>query len=56
MAREGIEFRRETVTGIDPHRRWVATDHGSNDADLLAIALGAEYDTVPPGIEEAGYE
>jgi sulfide:quinone oxidoreductase len=55
--RPGVEFRRETITAIDPEARRVTTDGGSYDADFLAIALGADYDfAATPGFEEAGVE
>jgi glycine/D-amino acid oxidase-like deaminating enzyme len=44
ISREGIEFRQERVTSIDPEKRRVTTDDGSYDADVLAVALGADYD------------
>jgi sulfide:quinone oxidoreductase len=57
VAKEGVEFRRETVTGIDPGTRRVATDQGSYDADILVVALGAEYDfAATPGFQEGGFE
>ncbi len=57
IANEGVEFRRETVTAIDPLRRRVITDEGSYDADFLAVALGAEYDlAATPGFQQGGFE
>jgi sulfide:quinone oxidoreductase len=54
---DGVEFRRETVTGIDPGARRVATDAGSYDADFLVIAMGADYDfAATPGLEQDGHE
>jgi sulfide:quinone oxidoreductase len=54
---EGVEFRQERVTSIDPDQRRVATDAGSHDADVLAVALGADYDfAATPGFKEGGYE
>jgi len=54
---EGVEFRQETVTGIDPAGRRVSTDTGSHDADFLVVALGADYDfAATPGFEEGGHE
>jgi sulfide:quinone oxidoreductase len=40
----GVRVLRETVTAIDPTARKVTTDRGSHDADVLVIALGADYD------------
>jgi sulfide:quinone oxidoreductase len=57
ISREGIEFRQERVTSIDPEKRRVTTDDGSYDADVLAVALGADYDmAATPGYEEGGFE
>jgi len=57
IAKEGVEFRQESVTAIDPERRRVTTDKGSYDADVLVVALGAEYDfAATPGFEEGGFE
>ena len=44
IAKVGVEFRQEQVESIDPERRRVTTDSGSYDADVLAVALGADYD------------
>jgi sulfide:quinone oxidoreductase len=45
------------VTSIDPEQRRVTTDESSYDADILAVALGADYDfSATPGFEEGGYE
>jgi sulfide:quinone oxidoreductase len=57
VANEGVEFRQETVTAIDPLKRVVITDGGSYEADFLAVALGAEYDlAATPGFEDDGFE
>jgi sulfide:quinone oxidoreductase len=57
IARDAVEFRRETVTAIDPVRRQVTTDMGTYDADFLAIALGADYDlAATPGFQRGGFE
>jgi len=55
LLRRGIEFRRGSVTRIDPARREVEIDGQSLHADALVIALGAEYapETIP-GLAEAG--
>jgi sulfide:quinone oxidoreductase len=53
----GVEFRQERVASIDPEKRRVATDAGSYDADILVVALGADYDfAATPGLEEGGVE
>ena len=57
LAKPGVEFRQERVTAIDPAARRVTTDHGSYDADILVVALGAEYDVAAtPGLAEGGLE
>ena len=57
ISKEGVEFRQERVTSFDPEKRRVTTDEGSYDADVLAVALGADYDiAATPGFEEGGFE
>jgi sulfide:quinone oxidoreductase len=57
ISREGVEFRRERVISIDPEKRQVTTDAASYDADILVVALGADYDlAATPGFEEGGVE
>jgi sulfide:quinone oxidoreductase len=57
LSREGVEFRRERVVSIDPETRRVATDAAAYEADILVVALGADYDfAATPGFEEGGVE
>jgi len=57
IAKDGVEFRQETVTGIDPAARRVTTDAGAHDADFLVVAMGADYDmAATPGFEAGGHE
>lgn len=57
IVKPGVEFRRETITSIDPAARRVVTDGGEYEADVLVVGLGAEYDfSVPPGFSEGGHE
>jgi sulfide:quinone oxidoreductase len=57
ISQEGVEFRRERVISIDPEKRHVTTDAASYDADILVVALGADYDlAATPGFEEGGVE
>jgi sulfide:quinone oxidoreductase len=57
ISTDGVEFRQERVTSIDPAARRVTTEEGSYDADVLAVALGADYDpAATPGFEEGGFE
>ena len=52
FAKPGVRFARETVTAIDPEARRVTTDAGVHEADVLVVALGADYDFAStPGIE-----
>jgi sulfide:quinone oxidoreductase len=57
FVKDGVEFRQETVTGIDPMARRVSTDVGSYDADFVVVAMGADYDmAATPGLREGGHE
>jgi NADH dehydrogenase, FAD-containing subunit len=52
-----IRFRQEAVTSIDPGARRVETDLDTYEADVLVVALGADYDlAATPGLAEAGNE
>lgn len=53
----GVQFRQERITAIDPVSRKVHTDQGKHEADVLVVALGADYDiSATPGLAEAGNE
>src|SRR6476619_3932782 len=55
--KDGVEFRQETVMGVDAAARRVTTDAGSYDADFVVVALGADYDfAATPGFEQGGHE
>src|SRR5207248_5143564 len=55
--KDGVEFRQETVTGLDAAARRVTTDVSSYDADFLVVAMGADYDMdATPGFEAGGHE
>jgi sulfide:quinone oxidoreductase len=57
ISKDGVEFRQEHVTAIDPAQRRVETDEGSYEADVLAVAMGAGYDiAATPGFAEGGLE
>ncbi|GAA4475918.1 FAD/NAD(P)-binding oxidoreductase [Rhodococcus olei] len=57
LDRPGVEFRRETVTSIEPRTRRVVTDRSEYQPDTLVVALGAEYDPgATPGFVEDGHE
>jgi sulfide:quinone oxidoreductase len=50
-AKPGIKLLKRTITHIDPETRRVTTDDGVFDADILVVALGAEYDfDATPGL------
>ena len=57
LTKPGVEFRQERITAIDPATRHVTTDLGSYEADILVVALGADYDVgETPGFAEGGLE
>jgi sulfide:quinone oxidoreductase len=57
LAKPGVHFLRETITAIDPEARRVTTDAGVHEADVLVVALGADYDfDATPGLLEGGNE
>src|ERR1700730_3324412 len=57
IAKPGVNFLQQTITAIDPEARRVSTDAGDLAADVLVVALGADYDLdATPGLAEAGNE
>ncbi len=57
IVKPGVQFCQETITAIDPDARRVTTDRGTYEADVLVVALGAEYDVAAtPGLVEGGDE
>jgi sulfide:quinone oxidoreductase len=57
IVKPGVRFRQETITAIDPEARRVTTNKGTYEADVLVIALGADYDqAATPGLSEGGNE
>jgi len=57
FVKPGVRLLKETVREIDPESRRVVTDAGEHDADVLVVALGADYDMdATPGLAEAGNE
>jgi sulfide:quinone oxidoreductase len=57
IAKPGVRVLRETITAIDPEARRVTTDAGVHEADVLVVALGADYDfDATPGLAEGGNE
>jgi len=54
LAKRGVRFRQEEIVSIDLEARRVVTDLETYDADVLVIALGADYETAAtPGMDDA---
>jgi sulfide:quinone oxidoreductase len=57
IAKPGVRFLQQTITAIDPEARRVTTDAEVHEADVLVVALGADYDfDATPGLAEGGNE
>ena len=57
IVKPGVRFLQEAITAIDPVARRVTTENGTYDADVLVVALGANYDiNATPGLAEGGNE
>jgi sulfide:quinone oxidoreductase len=57
IAKPGVRLLRETITAIDPEARRVTTGAGVHEADILVIALGADYDMdATPGLAQGANE
>jgi len=57
IVKPGITFKQETITSIDPLTKRVTTNKSTHEADILVIALGADYDlAATPGLTEGGNE
>jgi sulfide:quinone oxidoreductase len=57
IVKPGVRFVQTTVRSIDPAARRTETDAGTFDADVLVVALGADYDlAATPGLLETGSE
>jgi sulfide:quinone oxidoreductase len=58
IAIPGVDFRRETITSIDPEHKRVTTDAGGTyEGDVLVLALGADLDpAATPGLLDGGHE
>jgi len=57
IAKPGVRVLRETITAIDPETRRVSTDAGVHEADVLVLALGADYDMdATPGLADGANE
>ena len=57
LVKPGVRLLREEIKAIDPDARRVTTDAGVHEADVLVVALGADYDMdATPGLAEGGNE
>jgi sulfide:quinone oxidoreductase len=57
IVKPGVRFLQETISAIDPEARLVATDGGVHEADVLVVALGADYDMdATPGLADGDHE
>ena len=57
IVKPGLKFCQETITSIDPVAKRVTTNQATYEADILVIALGAEYDIqATPGLAEGANE
>ncbi len=57
IVKPGVRFVQSTVRSIDPSARRAVTDHGTFEADVLVVALGADLDpAATPGLVEGGHE
>jgi sulfide:quinone oxidoreductase len=55
FAKPGVRCVRETITAIDAEARRVTTERGTYEAEVLVVALGADYDyDATPGLADAG--
>lgn len=57
IVKPGVKFCKETITAIDPIAKVVTTQSGTHEADILVVALGANYDFgATPGLADFGNE
>jgi len=57
IVKPGVQFSREMITSIDPVKKIVITQNGVYEADVLVVALGANYDIhATPGLATFGNE
>ncbi|MBS1530547.1 MAG: NAD(P)/FAD-dependent oxidoreductase [Bacteroidetes bacterium] len=57
IVKPGVRFCRETITAIDPETKTVTTNKSVHKADVLVVALGANYDfDATPGLNQHGNE
>ena len=57
IIKPGVKFVQDEITSIDPVAKVITTRNGRYEADVLVIALGADYDiNATPGLSEGGNE
>jgi sulfide:quinone oxidoreductase len=57
IVKPGVKFRKENIVAIDAEAKRVTTENGTYEADVLVVALGADYNIgATPGLAEAGNE
>jgi len=57
IVKPGVRFVQDSITAIDPVAKRVTTSNGVYEADVLVVALGADYDmAATPGLSEVGNE
>jgi len=57
IVKPGVRFLQEEIATIDPEARRVVTSKATYDADILVVALGADYEIgATPGLAEGGNE
>ena len=57
ILKPGVRFLQSMVQAIDPLARRVVTEHGTFEADILVVALGADlHPQATPGLVEGGHE
>src|SRR6185503_12314177 len=57
IVKPGVRFVQAIIESFDPVARRVVTAQGTFEADVLVVALGADYDiAATPGLAEDGHE
>lgn len=57
ITKPGVKFCKENIVAIDPVKKIVTTETRTHEADVLVVALGANYDIpATPGLIEHGNE
>src|SRR5690242_10305140 len=57
IVKPGVRFVQTAIEWIDPVAKKVTTAAGTFEADILVVALGADFDyAATPGLQEVGNE